>query len=343
MPRTKRGNAPSIRDVAAVANVSVPTMSRYLKDPERVSEKKREAIAAAIEKLNYRPNPIARALALDMSESITVMSADTRLYGRTQTIFGIERKAQEIGYPITICVLDPRGGEHMLSSVRSCLDRSPAGVILIDFDRLTDSVVSRIPASTPMVIIGGPRHERRAQIQLCEYDSAYAMTRHLLALGHETVHYVSVPADVDARADGWRMALSDAKVPAPAPIDTTWDAEDAVEIGRRLGGNPSVTAIFAGNDEVAMGLMRGLALAGRRVPEDVSVAGFDDHTLSKVWNPPLTTVRQRFTEAGEHAVALLKEQIDDVVNDRRRGEAWTMFDLIAGDLVERASTAPRRR
>ncbi|PLS28705.1 LacI family DNA-binding transcriptional regulator [Bifidobacterium parmae] len=343
MPRGKRGNAPSIRDVAAVAGVSVPTMSRYLKDPDRVSEKKRTAIAAAIEKLNYRPNPIARALALDMSESIAVMTADTTLYGRTQTIAGVERMAQEIGYSISICVLDARGGEKLLSSVRDCLDRSPAGVVLIDYDRLTDSVVSHIPASTPMTIVGGPRHEDRAQIHLCEYDSAYAMTQRLLELGHKTVHYVSVPADVDARADGWRMALSDAQVPAPAPVATTWNPEDAIAIGRELGDDDDVTAIFAGNDEVAMGLMRGLALAGRRVPDDVSVAGFDDHTLAKVWNPPLTTVRQRFGDAGARAVELLKQQIDDVVNERPRGEAWTTFDELAGELVERESTGPARR
>ncbi|KFI92767.1 LacI family transcriptional regulator [Bifidobacterium saguini DSM 23967] len=343
MPRTKRGTAPSIRDVAAVANVSVPTMSRYLKDPSRVSEKKRVAIAAAIEKLNYRPNPIARALALDMSESIAVMSADTRLYGRTQTFYGIERKAQEIGYPTTIYVLDSRGGDWMLGSVRSCLDRSPAGVILIDYDRLTDSVVSHIPSTTPLVIIGGPRHEDRAQIHLCEYDSAYAMTKHLLALGHATVHYVAVPSDVDAREDGWRMALSDAHVPAPAPIATTWDAEKAIAIGQQLGEDDSVTAIFAGNDEIAMGVMRGLAIAGKRVPEDVIVAGFDDHTLSRVWNPPLTTIRQHFDEAGEHAVTMLKQQIDDVVNNRPRGEAWTMFDKIAGELVKRESTGELAR
>lgn len=321
----------------------MPTMSRYLKDPSRVSEKKRTAIAAAVEKLNYRPNPIARALALDMSESIAVMTADTTLYGRTQSIAGIERKVQDFGYSISICVLDARGGDKLLASVRSCLDRCPAGVILIDFDQLTDSVVGHIPASVPMVIVGGPRHEDRAQIHLCEYDSAYAMTTRLLALGHDTVHYVSVPADVDARAEGWRMALSDAKVAAPAPIATTWDPQDAIAIGRELGSDDDVTAIFAGNDEVAMGLMRGLALAGRRVPQDVSVAGFDDHTLAKVWNPPLTTVRQRFGEAGEHAAALLKQQIDDVVSDRARGEAWTLFDRIAGELVERESTGPARR
>lgn len=338
MPRGKRGNAPSIRDVAAVAGVSVPTMSRYLKDPNRVSEKKRTAIANAVEKLNYRPNPIARALALDMSESIVVMTANTTLYGQSQTIAGIEREAQEFGYSVSICVLDAHGGDKLLASVRSCLDRSPAGVVLIDFDQLTDNAVAHIPATTPMVIVGGPRHEDRAQIHLCEYDSAYAMTTRLLSLGHATVYYVSVPADVDARAEGWRMALSDAKVAAPAPVATTWDPQDAIAIGQELGGDDDVTAIFAGNDEVAMGLMRGLAIAGRHVPQDVSVAGFDDHTLAKVWNPPLTTVRQRFGEAGEHAVALLKQQIDDVMQERPRGEAWTVFDRLPGELIEREST-----
>lgn len=93
-------------------------------------------------------------------------------------------------------------------------------------------------------------------------------------------------------------------VPAPAPIEADWNPETGRQIGQKLGRDFNVTAVFAGNDELAMGIIRGLNDVGRRVPEDVSVVGFDDHPISKIWNPGLTTIRQDFRSVGMKAVDL---------------------------------------
>ncbi len=340
MAREGRRNVASIKDVAMLAKVSVPTVSRYLNNRERVSEEKRQSISDAIDKLNYRPNPIARALVKDRTDTVMVLSTSTALYGPSRTIQGIEDAARKAGYSMSVAVLtdDERGG--LESFVRSCLDQNPAGVILLNFDAISAAAYKFLPASLPTVLVAGNRQSGVAQISLCEEQGGYEVTRYLLNLGHHTVWHVSIPGGVGSytRMNGWRRALEEVEAPAVAPIETTWDPDDARKIGRELGDNPSVTAIFAGNDEVAMGLIRGLGDSGRRVPEDISVAGFDDHPLAKIWSPALTTVRQDFNVAGARAFELLKHEIEDVAQGVRRIEKWNQLVQVSGELIIREST-----
>ena len=332
---------PSIKDVAALAKVSVPTVSRYLNTRDRVSEEKQRAIAKAIDLLGYRPNPIARALVSERTTSVAVLSTNTTLYGQSQTIRGIERSAREAGYSLSIAVLT-NGDRHTLqNSVRSCLDHNPAGVILLDFDEVSADAYAFLPSSLPTVLVAGNREPEATQISLGERESGYAITRHLLELGHRRVLHVAIPGGVGSytRLEGWRRACEEAGAPVSTPIGTTWDAEDSRRLGRRLAEDPTLTAVFAGNDETAMGLIRGLTDGGLRVPEDVSVVGFDDHPIAKVWNPSLTTIRQDFEAAGMRAFALLEAQIGDVVAGRGRTGNWGRSVELPGELVVRESSA----
>ena len=337
--------APSIEDVAALAQVSVPTVSRYLNTPERVSEAKAAAIASAIAKLRYRPNPIARALVGDRTQTIAVVTTDTAQYGRTQTLTGIEQEARVLGYALLIVVPNDQTRRGIRQGMERCLDRNPDGIVVINYDAGGKLAVDHIPEGTPAVVIAGDRCEEFAQISLCEHEGGYAVTRHLLELGHRTVHHVANPGGGDhcTRDMGWRQALEEAGAAVPTPIETTWDAGDARAIGRRLADDGTVTAVFAGNDELAMGVIRGLTDAGRRVPEDVSVVGFDDHPLSRVWKPAITTVRQDFARAGRAAVTMLEAQIEDVRAGRGRADAWSRLVRQPGELVVRESSAPPSR
>ncbi len=138
----------------------------------------------------------------------------------------------------------------------------------------------------------------------------------------------------DGRTTGWRTALEEAGAPVPALIPATWDASSGVGIGRRLAERDDVTAVFCGNDEIAMGVISGLADAGRTVPHDVSVAGFDDHPLSGIWRPGITTVAQDFDDLGDRAFGLLQAVL--------AGDATPASSIETPRLVVRGSTAPPR-
>jgi DNA-binding LacI/PurR family transcriptional regulator len=173
-------------------------------------------------------------------------------------------------------------------------------------------------------------------------DAAQAagdMVDHLLSLGHETVHHVAGPLNwisSQRRLAGWENALQRAGAPVPEPLAGDWTAESGYEAGRKFAQDPSVTAIFTANDEMALGVVYALTEAGRQVPDDVSVAGFDDAPGSDFFRPPLTTVRVDDAEYGREAVAQLMLQIN--------GDAAAPATILPHQLIIRASTAssPRR-
>lgn len=341
MAKTPSGKrkAPSIKDVAVLAGVSVPTVSRYLNTPDHVSDAKKTVIRAAIDKLGYRPNAIARALVREQSRQCVVLSTNTTLFGQTQTIQGVEVAARAHGYALMIAVVSGESRDEIRSSVHDALDHNPAGVIVLNFDEASARALEMIPRETPLVAVAGERDEDTAQISMGEEEGGYRLTRHLLDSGVPEVHFVGIPGGGGAndRLEGWRRACQEAGVPMPAPIEAGWDAASARDAGRRLG-KQGAKAVFAGNDETAMGVIRGLNDAGLRVPEDVLVAGFDDHPLGSIWNPSLTTIRQDFQRIGREAFGMLLPMIDDVANNAGRSEAWTAFRQFNGELIVRESS-----
>lgn len=160
--------------------------------------------------------------------------------------------------------------------------------------------------------------------------------QHLLQLGHKTVHHItgdfdSQPAVV--RSATWQKVLEEAGIRAPKAWPGDWSARSGYEAGRQIAEDPSITAVYCGNDEIAFGLMRALHERGRRVPDDVSIVGFDAVALGEYSSPPLTTVRQDFARVGEELVRLLLELI--------QGGAPAARDpiVIPTELLIRGSTA----
>ena len=179
----------------------------------------------------------------------------------------------------------------------------------------------------------------RPTVTIDQVEGARIATRHLLDLGHRTVHHVAGPQtwiDATARMRGWSDALRDVPRSAEAaPWPATGVPPRATRPACASPATRTSTAIFAANDQTALGVIRGLHDAGRRVPEDVSVVGFDDTPESGYFLPPLTTVRQDFGEVGRRSVELLLSLAD--------GELVERHVVVPAELVERASTAPRRR
>ncbi|RSX52875.1 LacI family transcriptional regulator [Bifidobacterium goeldii] len=303
-----KGGQPSIRDVAQYANVSVASVSRYLNNGGGVGAEKRQAIAAAIEMLHYQPNPIARALAVNEMSSISVILSDISLYGPMKILEGIEEESRRCGYLVSVSLLDA-DIEKARETVDGLARSRPLGCVIIDLDRTssTHALISYIRKKMPTVLISDERGQ--SDVELGAYIGGYEITKYLLSLGHKTVHHVSVPVNNNryTRTHGWRQALQDAGAPIPEPIAADWDCREANRIGEYLSTLPDVTAVFAGNDEVAAGVIRGLTMAGKRVPEDISVAGFDDNPIASLTVPSITTWRQNFKDFGFRAVRLLRK------------------------------------
>lgn len=327
---------PVIDDVARLAGVSVPTVSRVLTGAAKVSDEKRQRVLAAIKELRFRPSAAARALVARTPKSIAVIAGDTSQYGYAQTIRGIEESARNAGYLVTITVVETPHDDSVDAAVSMVLDQPLAGVIVLKFDPAGVAALHKIPSDIPTVSISGLREEGVPQAVLREAAAADHLVSYLLDLGHSTVHHVRVPPSrkEDGRTTGWRRALKSRNAEVIEPIDSTWEPESGRLIGRALGADPAVTAVFCGNDEIAMGVIRGLSEVGKSVPADVSVVGFDDHPLAALWNPPITTVRQDFVDLGNRAFDLLEKLLS--------GQPAQKFSAALPPLVIRESAAPPR-
>jgi DNA-binding LacI/PurR family transcriptional regulator len=340
MLRTMSNTAPKppvIGDVARAAGVSVPTVSRVLTGAAHVSDEKRARVLRAIEDLNFRPSAAARALVARQPRLIAVIAGNTSQYGYAETIRGIEESARGAGYTVTITVVESADEESVDSAVSLVLDQPIAGVIVLKFDPPGVAALHRIPKDIPTVSISGVRESGVPQAMLNEADAAQELVGYLLGLGHNTVHHVRVPPSrkEDGRTTGWRRALAAADAEIPPILDASWDPESGRQIGRALGDRDEVTAVFCGNDEIAMGVIRGLREVGKSVPDDVSVVGFDNHPLAGMWSPPLTTVDQDFAGLGVRAYGLL----DGLIAGRRVRK----FSSERPPLIIRESAAPPRR
>ncbi|KXK58874.1 LacI family transcriptional regulator [Micromonospora rosaria] len=339
------GQQPVVRaavmsDVARLAGVSHQTVSRVLNNHPSVRPETRERVLRAVHQLNYRPNALARGLAGRRSRVIGVVSFDTILYGPAATLLGIERAARAAGYGINIVTLERLDRAGMKSAIDALTEQSVAGVVIIAPMMTAALAVHGLPTGVPAVVVesGGGTGELPS-VSVDQVAGARLAVEHLLALGHETVWHVAGPRDwLEARdrVDGWRLALEQAGRRVPAVVPGDWSPRAGYEIGQSLVDRPDVTAVFCANDHQALGLLRALHQRGVRVPEDVSVVGFDDIPEAEYLSPPLTTVRQDFDEVGRRCVAALLALLGAA------GSTGPEPAQVEPVLVVRDSSGPRR-
>lgn len=304
---------PTINDVAKLAGVSVPTVSRVLNGSVPVSAEKQKRVREAVEKLGYRPLAAAQALASSRTKTIGVLTANTRRHGYVETLEGIETGARNLGYSTVIHLMR----EHELSSVSEVISgimaQKTAGIVILGFDRISELVIDSLPASIPVVIAGsGGVGSKFPRAYIDEYQAAYQLVTSLLENGHKTVAHIKLPEVTkreDARTTAWRDALHDKGADVPVPLCGQWDAETGYRLAEQLCTQKDITAVFCGNDEIAIGLIAGLREHHVKVPDDVSVIGFDNHPLSGYVFPPLTTAYLDFVEMGRRASHLVIREI----------------------------------
>nr|WP_222108377.1 LacI family DNA-binding transcriptional regulator [Streptomyces cupreus] len=331
--------APRSVDVARMAGVSQKTVSRVFNDEPYVSADVRRRVLEAAEELGYRPNNAARALASGRTRSIGVVTLGTALYGPASLIMGVERAARDTGYALRVVNTmegDPAG---VAGAVESLLDQGVDGIVISEpIDEGHEGDLSA-RLDMPVLVLGAPPMlTPRALAAGTGADlMARTATEHLLDLGHATVRHLAGPQRWYAardRLEGWRAALTAHGRTVPPVVEGDWSAASGYAAGRELASDGEVTAVFAANDDMAIGLIRALAEAGRRVPEDVSVVGFDDIPVAPYVTPPLTTMRQPFDAVAQEG---LKRLVHAIENPQA-------LPLPASDppvhLVIRSSTAP---
>jgi len=335
---TRRSSTtPSIRDVAAAAGVSYQTVSRVLNDSPRVNADTRRHVLDVIERLGYRPNRAARALGSGVANTVTVVVANTTLYGYAATLQGIEEAARSAGFAVGVRVVESDSPVDVQHAVEHVSDPNAGGVVVIAFDTAGAEVLRALPATVHAVAAteaGGLPGVSRSMIFLDERQAATDATKHLLDLGHRTVHHVAIPSEsgTSARQAGWRTALEAAGAVVPEVLPVEWGVRSAYEVGTRLAADPAVTAVLCGNDDTALAVRRALYEAGRDVPGDVSIIGFDDVPGAAYWTPALTTVRMDFAALGRACLAAIAAEV--------AGEPRTITALAPPSLVIRESTAP---
>jgi DNA-binding LacI/PurR family transcriptional regulator len=323
-------------DVARLAGVSSQTVSRVSTGHPGVVESTRRQVLDAMRELGYRPNSAARALKRGEFRTIGVILFTLSTTGNSRTVEAIAAQAAQEGYAITLIPVAMPTQDGVLGAFTRLGELAVDGVIVIMEVHLLDAANLMLPPGIQVVVVDSDAGDRYPVVDTDQADGTRQAVRHLLDLGHRTVWHVTGPAESFAserRADAWRDVLESSGREVPPVQRGDWSAASGYAAGLRLASEPACTAIFAANDQMALGVLRALHEQGRRVPEDVSVVGFDDIPDAASYLPPLTTVHQDFAEVGRRCVQGLLEQIRDV-----RVEPGTV--LVPTTLVPRASSGP---
>lgn len=326
-------------DVARLAGVSHQTVSRVINSHPSVRPDTRERVLQAMRELDYRPNAMARGLASRRSGVLGVVSFDTILFGPASTLLGIERAARAASYGVSIVAIERVDRSGVLTAVEALANQGVDGTIVIAPQMEAAAALHSLPAGMRAVAVHAGPDGGLPAVSVDQVAGARLAVAHLLECGHDTVWHVAGPGDwIEARGRvaGWRAALEDAGRPVPPVLGGDWSARSGYAAGVALADQADVSAVFTANDHMAMGLLRALQERGVRVPEDISVVGFDDIPEAEFMIPPLTTIRQDFDEVGRRSITLLLQLVaaDD-------GPPPTV-DPVAPVLVTRRSVAPAR-
>jgi DNA-binding LacI/PurR family transcriptional regulator len=325
--------------VASLAGVSQKTVSRVMNGEPYVKEEVRLRVLQAAQELGYRRNNAARALNSGRTRRIGVVSLGSPLYGPASMLIELERAARSTGYSMSIVTTfegDPHG---VAGAIDSLLTEGVDGIVISE--PIDEGENVRLDVDIPVLSLGRFPGLAGARVVTTGADGPGAgriATEHLLALGHRTVWHVAGPQrwwSARDRLDGWRAALRAAGAAEPPWVAGDWSPTSGYAAGTRLACNPDITAVFVANDDMAIGVMRAFAEAGRIVPDDISVVGLDDIPTAAYQSPPLTTVRQDFDTLARDGLARLVGQIEDAGRDEEAAPLPVC-------LVVRRSSAPPR-
>lgn len=322
-----RNQRVTIKDVAQAAGVSTQTVSRVINLRPDVSPETKERVQKVIDDLGYSPNVIARSLVRGRSNTLGVVGYGLGYFGPTSILKGIEQKSNYLGFSLLLSLLDDFEPLHINEIVNNLLSRQVEGIIwaVPGNDRLVGQLSVRFKhVSAPVVFLNKSKRADDLVVALDNRYGAILATEHLLAQGYRHVGIITGPSDwweAQQREMGWREVMQGTGL---GDLDEykvvgNWSAQSG-EAGLRslLAKSPQIDAVFASNDQMALGALQAARQMKVNIPQDLGIVGFDDIPESAYFYPSLTTIRQEAEELGARAV----DQMCSFIRSRQQGEKF---------------------
>jgi DNA-binding LacI/PurR family transcriptional regulator len=297
-----------MREVAALAGVSHQTVSRVINGHPSIRPATRDRVLAVIEEVKYRPNSAARALTTRRSNRIGVVVDSAIMFGPNATLRAVEESARDAGYSVSSVTVAEDRSLSARSAVDHLLSQGIDALCIIAPRSSSVDLLRARAQGIPTLAVTSARDLSMLTASVDQRRGAELAVEHLLGLGHRDILHVGGPTDwLDARGRerGWRAALEAADIEPRPPAVGDWTADFGFAYARDHLNANDFTAVFCANDQMALGVLHGLSVKGIRVPEDVSIVGFDDLPEARHFRPALTTLRQDFDTLGKRAVEAL--------------------------------------
>src|SRR6185436_4353549 len=334
----KNGRRPTIDDVARHAEVSKSLVSLVVRGDRHVSPERRAAALRAVAELGYRPNAMAQGLVQKRTRIVGVLVSDLNNPFFADVIAGIQARARSLGYRVLLNTGD-RIQQHEDEAIETLLQLRVDGLIL-GSPLLESAQVVSASKEVPVVVVGRPA--RAASVDSVADDDAagaLAVVKHCVSLGHRRIAHIDGGEGAGAmeRRRGYEEAMRKLRLQSEIIVGRGAYTEAGGHQGARelLERRPRPTAIFAANDLAAIGALNAIEESGLRVPQDISLVGYDNTSLAALRHISLTTIHQPRLEMGQLALSTLLERIDQDREEPRRV-------VLSPSLVVRASTAPPR-
>lgn len=329
----------TISDVARASGVSNQTVSRVVNSHPHVSKGTRSRVLSSIKTLGYRPNRAARSLVTRNSNAIGIISFGTTYYGPAQTFAKIERAVRASGYALTFYSIDELTTAQLRKAINNLADHQVDGIVMgAPFIDLNPSEIMALCGDIPVVMIDVPKGAHVPSVVVDQVAGSRLATQHLIDLGHRDIAEISGPLswhDATLRHDAWSATLQAAGFSPGPSAEGDWSAAGGHRAAEQLLASGShFSALVAANDQTALGAARALRAHGLRVPQDISLIGFDDIPEAAFFEPPLTTISQDFTALGQQSVDYLLALIN-------QPETPTHQRVLYPALVERESVKRR--
>jgi DNA-binding LacI/PurR family transcriptional regulator len=327
----------TIKDVARESGVNISTVSRALNNGYGVNEQTREHVMAVAARLNYHPNRIARGLVTGRSHSLGLIVSDIRNPFFAEVARGAEDAARTANCDLVLCNsdLDP---DKQMQYVQSLSEKRIDGIMMNSVSMLNHEQQAKLAGSgVPIVLLNRPASNHTFSTVCADNESGGALAaRYLLGLGHRKIAHLTGPrqhGNLSDRARGFARTLQSAQNPVqPIVLHGKFNFEGGTDLARKLlDAHPDVTAIFAANDVMAFGVVHAVLDRGLRIPEDLSLIGFDNIQFSVIVHPPLTTIHQPKYEMGSAAVDILLRLARD------KGKQMPEHRRLGVELIERQS------
>ena len=324
----------SMADVAREAGVSQQTVSRVVNGQPNVSDLTRKRVNDAIARLGFRPNYAGRTLRDGCYRTVGLCTFDMTQVGNLSMFEGVVMAAREKGFAVTMIEMGPEMAPYSVSYATRRLGELPVDGAIINLNILPEDFEEYTPlAGLNTVLVTMYAHPRCTTVDSDQYGCSLLVMNYLRTLGHEQIRYIGGPSyhsHSAFREAGWKDELEKAGIEAREPLRGDWTADSGYFAGAKLAHDHEMTAIYAANDQMALGAITALRDAGIRVPEDVSVVGVDDSLEGMVPHNELTTIRFDQRERGR---ILFNRAIHGGPIEAIR---------IPGEIVKRATVTTRR-